>query len=221
MKKSSIVPGLRIGYLVCVDIVEHGRRAKGLFKCACGTLKIIRLDSISSGKTRSCGCKQTAAMCEPDISFDSAVNLLICYRDRFGTANIPRGDPHEPYLSRWVIYQRKKFRDGTLSDEELLKLRSVGLSLDPRSDMWRDIAIELLHWLKGNNKPPSRKSKDKNEARIGRFIHRHALRNIYSSIDQTFAENPHLNHDEILPLINEEVSLQGLKDTRNISQSFT
>jgi hypothetical protein len=210
MNQSLIVPGFRIGYLECVDLVEYGRRAKGLFKCTCGTLKVIRLDSITSGKTRSCGCMQTAAMCEPDISFDSAVELLRCYRDRYATANIPRCDPHEPYLSRWVIYQRKKFRDGSLSDQEILDLRSVGLSLDPRADLWRDIAIELLLWIKTNNKHPSRKSKDKNEAKLGRFIHRHAPRNLYLIINQPVVEDPNLNPDEISLLSNKEGCFTGI-----------
>lgn len=47
--------GMRWGYLTLIDNLLGD---KGLFECACGHRKVIRLSHVTRSKTRSCGCKK-------------------------------------------------------------------------------------------------------------------------------------------------------------------
>ena len=39
-----------------LKLIEKKENRKGLFKCSCGTEKQIRISSVKSGSTKSCGC---------------------------------------------------------------------------------------------------------------------------------------------------------------------
>lgn len=59
----AIEPGTVFGNLTFVEEAEphvwaDGTRSRtGLFKCVCGAEKVIRIEQVKSGNTRSCGCK--------------------------------------------------------------------------------------------------------------------------------------------------------------------
>lgn len=51
--------GDKINFLTMVSEKEReGRRSYALFQCDCGRIKRIRIDQITTGNTKSCGCKQ-------------------------------------------------------------------------------------------------------------------------------------------------------------------
>jgi hypothetical protein len=53
--------GRQFGLLSVISrAANHGRRTMWLCRCACGGIKEIQTDSLSSGKTLSCGCYQLA-----------------------------------------------------------------------------------------------------------------------------------------------------------------
>lgn len=39
-----------------IEIIIKGKHPKGMYECKCGNRKLIRVDHVNSGKTKSCGC---------------------------------------------------------------------------------------------------------------------------------------------------------------------
>ncbi len=54
--RSAIQPGTRYGRLTVLQTGSLSARTAALCKCDCGAEKAIRLDSLKSGMTTSCGC---------------------------------------------------------------------------------------------------------------------------------------------------------------------
>jgi hypothetical protein len=63
------VAGQRFGALVALRMVGDAPNGNGktwAFKCDCGTEKTIRLKDVTSGNTRSCGCRRNLKRSMPD-----------------------------------------------------------------------------------------------------------------------------------------------------------
>ena len=55
------VKGETINYLTMVsNPIKEGKRKFAIFRCHCGKEKKIRIDQVTSGNTKSCGCMQKA-----------------------------------------------------------------------------------------------------------------------------------------------------------------
>jgi hypothetical protein len=67
--KAKDVAGQRFGALVALRDAGNASNGNGRlwsFKCDCGTEKTIRLKDVTSGNTRSCGCRQNLKRSMPD-----------------------------------------------------------------------------------------------------------------------------------------------------------
>jgi hypothetical protein len=51
----TVPEGSMLSYVDGTKIMSKGQ-ACAVFKCICGTEKMLRVDNVSSGRTRSCGC---------------------------------------------------------------------------------------------------------------------------------------------------------------------
>ena len=59
MPKFRDITGMRFGRLVALEYAGKGINKQTLWicKCDCGNKTIVRLESLTSGRTQSCGCK--------------------------------------------------------------------------------------------------------------------------------------------------------------------
>lgn len=84
MKKVNLI-GQKIGMLTVVSRKTENKRSYYLCKCDCGNEKWIRIDSIKSGKQKSCGCLKELK--RNDITgkrFGKLVALEISHKDKNG-----------------------------------------------------------------------------------------------------------------------------------------
>lgn len=107
--------GKRYGYLTVLEkttkTVRHGRTRSPLWKCRCdcGNTVLVRLDSLTSGNIRSCGCQENTEKAEK-------MHQAAGYVDGTQTSR----------LLRILEYNR------TASDEDM-----IGVTYDKRSRKWR------------------------------------------------------------------------------------
>lgn len=56
MPKFLDISGQKINKLTAISVVERGKRPKWLWRCECGTERVIQASNVRSGNTKSCGC---------------------------------------------------------------------------------------------------------------------------------------------------------------------
>lgn len=76
------------------------------------------------------------------IRFEEAVDLLLRYKEEFGTMNIPKRKEYGDYkLGIWANQMRSKHKQGILPKEQIDRLNKIGFDWDPLKTKWkRDIA---------------------------------------------------------------------------------
>lgn len=60
--------GVQYNYLTILDLIKAPGKAKVLVKCVCGKEKILLLNSLKRGNTKSCGCKKYLPIISHNLS---------------------------------------------------------------------------------------------------------------------------------------------------------
>ena len=60
-KKQSVPPGTRYGRLTVLEIIGRTSPYEARVRCDCGSVKVVKKHSLTSGVTRSCGCLKAEA----------------------------------------------------------------------------------------------------------------------------------------------------------------
>ena len=93
-------------------------------------------------KLESIGMQWRVQGAEWEENFEAAKR----YFEEHGDLNVPRGfrlNDDGINLNSWLIIQRKKFRAGKLSKEQIKKLDSIGMDWDGRNRNSSEIAVTL------------------------------------------------------------------------------
>lgn len=93
MNRELIIPGTRFHKLVCLQFVgrDHKSRQRYLWRCDCGTEKVIGAYNIKTGSTKSCGCyrKDGAHLVRVSTKEVCCNGKYLTYKDRAVRSNLP------------------------------------------------------------------------------------------------------------------------------------
>jgi hypothetical protein len=86
------------------------------------------------------------------MGWTETFDRLVTYKKEGGHCNVPTNynDGRKPHLGIWVISQRKKYFDGSLIQERIELLESVGFEWNPRKMGWTETFDRLIAYKKQN-----------------------------------------------------------------------
>ena len=89
--------------------------------------------------------------------------MLLSYKENNGDCNVPKGYQKDTRLGRWVARQRQFRRKGSLSEDRIAKLDSIGFTWDPHDDNWNSKFEQLISYKEKNGdcNVPKEYEKDK------------------------------------------------------------
>ena len=86
-----------------------------------------------------------------DKAWEARFDELLCYRAKFGNANVPQNWSENPTLGSWVCAQRSRFKERNLSDERIRRLNEIGFIWDYRlKTTWDEMYAALVAFQKLN-----------------------------------------------------------------------
>jgi len=143
------------------DKGKYGRLKNNKFSGIVETLGIdISLNTLSKSITVLC-------IERLGLTWDLRYGELIKYKEQFGDCNVPYVWPGNKPLGHWISVLRRSYKSGTLSEDRIKRLESIGfvwtLKEDLNENIWKD-AFEILKEYKeeyGNCNVPSRWSGNK------------------------------------------------------------
>ena len=68
---------------------------------------------------------------------------LVEFKNKFNHCNVPTRYSEKPALGRWVDFQRKLFRSGSLDRQRLKRLKAIEFEFDPRKHYWKQMYASL------------------------------------------------------------------------------
>lgn len=77
--------------LTLIELIPKTRPVKALYRCSCGTEKVIDAGSVRAGRTRSCGC----------LGRESRLESMAANRDAFSKGNTRHGFNNTPTHRSW------------------------------------------------------------------------------------------------------------------------
>ncbi len=83
-----------------------------------------------------------------DAAWEEKFAALANYKLAYGDFNVPKGWSQSPNLSSWLIAQRMKYRQGSLSAERIKRLDEIGFEWDFFANQWDERFDELLAYKK-------------------------------------------------------------------------
>uniref|UniRef100_UPI0009B050FF DEAD/DEAH box helicase n=1 Tax=Chlamydia suis TaxID=83559 RepID=UPI0009B050FF len=83
---------------------------------------------------------------------------LLDFREEHGHCKVPEGYPQNPQLALWVSDQRKKFKEGKLSEDRIARLEELGFVWRVLEEAWEENFLELQRFREehGHCKVPQR-----------------------------------------------------------------
>ena len=87
----------------------------------------------ATSRTASVAAAAAPKRSQLDVRWDSRFNELKQYKGEHGDCNVPR---REGPLGTWVINQRSSYNKGTLSQERIKQLESIGFTWNPLEEDW-------------------------------------------------------------------------------------
>jgi hypothetical protein len=98
-----------------------------------------------------------------DDNWNAMFEQLLSYKERNGGCNVPQKYEEGTGLGLWVSNQRLFRRKGSLSEDRIAKLDSIGFTWDPHDDNWNSMFEQLLSYKERNGdcNVPARYEKDK------------------------------------------------------------
>lgn len=97
-----------------------------------------------------------------DVAWDKMYEGLADYvreRGNFPATNDSKESDEIYSIYRWMLRQRKLYRAGKLTDEQIKNLESIGFVWDAAEDLWKKQFILLQSYVNVNHKPPTAKTK--------------------------------------------------------------
>lgn len=90
-------------------------------------------------------------------SWDTFFGKLVAFKERFGHCNVETGWEEDPSFASWVMAQRTRRNKGTLSDEQLARMASLGFVWDwqeqKTQETWMKWYRELENYAKKHDNP--------------------------------------------------------------------
>ena len=106
------------------SIAEKRDGSRWLFRCACGTEKVLNKYSILNGRSRSCGCLRNELLVEQQIStkhgmhkhpaYKNWINMRFRMKNHQGYINLPRHEPWDSFYTFWSDMGSRWFPGATL-----------------------------------------------------------------------------------------------------------
>ena len=113
-------------------------------------------------------------------------NLLISFKNKFGSCDVPKEYRNAKSLMAWIINQRQNYKNKKLSNEKINLLNKIGFDWNPIENSWKENYDHLISFKNkfGSCNVPSRFSKN------------NQLRNWISTQRQNY-KNKKLSQDKI------------------------
>jgi superfamily II DNA or RNA helicase len=95
--------------------------------------------------------------------WDQYFDALVKYKEEKGDFKVPSiYKPHQE-LAYWVTVQRRSYKNGTLSDEQIARLTKIGFPLDAYNEVWENRLNDLLLYKEqyGDCRVPNRFAENK------------------------------------------------------------
>ncbi len=80
-----------------------------------------------------------------ETAWEMMFTLLCEYRKENGDCNVPPKHK-DKQLSSWVAHQRTAFKENTLDNQRINRLKEIGFILDPRRSLWNELYDELSNF---------------------------------------------------------------------------
>ncbi len=81
-----------------------------------------------------------------DTRWNEMLSQLIEYRNKHRHCNVPEGYQITPKLAKWVVVQRKRYRQGQLSKERIQQLQEIGFVWRRHQTAWIEMYEKLLRY---------------------------------------------------------------------------
>ncbi len=145
----------------------------------------LRLGEWTNTQRRACRrgrmCKERVKKLEDlgfiwnnwDKSWEEMFDELINYKEKHGSFSIPREKQYNK-LSGWVGTQRKKYKNGSLPQDKINKLDSIGFLWDMKEEQWEEMNQLLREYkrINGNCLVPQGY---KENPSLGKWVNRQRL----------------------------------------------
>ena len=139
-----IMTGERYGFWEFVGDKDTGKNPRVIAKCICGNIKSVFYHSVTSGKSKSCGCKAKELLSEAFTTHGMyGTPIYICWGNIIQRCNNPKNNNYHRYgargikiCDRWMDFQ--SFYDDMGDMPE-------GMSID-RIDNEGDYTLDNCKW---------------------------------------------------------------------------
>jgi hypothetical protein len=83
-------------------------------------------------------------------SWEESFQLLTAYKEKKGDCKVPQKYEKDTGLGLWVREQRRLRKKGSLSEERIVKLNSIGFTWDRHDEHWNSMFERLLSYKEKN-----------------------------------------------------------------------
>ncbi|OEU07218.1 hypothetical protein FRACYDRAFT_197900, partial [Fragilariopsis cylindrus CCMP1102] len=107
-----------------------------------------------------------------DAKWMEMYKLLVAYKKRHTSTNVPSKYKKVPKLGSWVLAQRQLYRNNELSEEQINHLESIGFIWNVFDAKWTatyHILVEYKKQHKGSTTVPTRYTKDPS---LGKWVYK-------------------------------------------------
>jgi superfamily II DNA or RNA helicase len=103
------------------------------------------------------------------VTWDERFGELLSYKGRYGHCGVAKRWPNNPQLGQWVLAQRQRHKQGTLSKERIQLLDEIGFVWDSLDAVWNERFTELKAFkaTEGHCNVPQRWSKN---PQLGKWV---------------------------------------------------
>ena len=121
-----------------------------IFHNVCGTITEYLPRNYRIGKVCPV-CNAKSVEENKNENWNKMYRILCDYKNTFGNTTIPAKMVYDSVsLGSWCMCQRVAYNAGTLSEERLEKLQSIGFSFDPKEDEWNRRYEQYKRYIKQN-----------------------------------------------------------------------
>lgn len=105
------------------------------------------------------------------IYWEKMFSELCKYKEKHGNCNVPGYGryPENPKPSSWVANQKQAYRKGKLSQEQIVKLESLGFVWNIEETAWEEMFNELVAFKKLNGHCNVKRERQNYES-LGRWV---------------------------------------------------